>query len=83
MLRAKSKGHISFAIKNYDEATRNKLAESTTADGGAMALYEHDGKYLHQLCGAGADALGGECVGDYCWVRSESSCWSVMRRRVS
>jgi spermidine synthase len=30
---------------------RVKLAESTTADGGAMALYEHDGKYCISYAG--------------------------------
>jgi spermidine synthase len=30
---------------------RIKLAESTTADGGAMALYEHDGKYCISYSG--------------------------------
>ncbi len=40
---------------------RVKLAESTTADGGAMTLYEHDGKYCisysgQELMHSGANA---------------------------
>ena len=30
---------------------RNKLAESTTPDGGVMALYEHDGKFCISYAG--------------------------------
>ena len=49
---------------------RVKLAESTTADGGAMTLYEHDGKYCisysgQELMHSGANAseiLLGELV---------------------